>query len=40
MSSLVALIVYTLLIGLLELRFNFTVGEIVTHLIRLLMGQP
>ena len=39
MSSLVALIVYTLLIGLLELQFHFTVGQIVTHIIRLLTGQ-
>ncbi len=39
MGSLVALIIYTLLIGLLELQFHFTVGQIVTHIIRLLTGQ-
>ena len=38
-GSLAALIVYTLLIGLLELQFHFTVGQIVIHLIRLLTGQ-
>ncbi len=40
MGSLALLIVYTLLLGILELQFNFTVGEIVTHLIRVLTGQP
>ncbi len=39
MSSFAAIVVYTLLIGLLELRFHFTVGQIVTHIIRLLTGQ-
>jgi len=39
MGSLALLIVYTLLIGLLELQFNFTVGQIVARLIRLLVGQ-
>ena len=39
MGSLALLIVYTLLIGLLELQFRFTVGQIVIHLIRLLTGQ-
>lgn len=40
MGSLAALIIYTLLIGLLELQFHFTVGQIVIHLIHLLAGQP
>ena len=40
MGSLAALIVYTLLLGVLELQFHFTVGQIVIHLIRLLTGQP
>jgi hypothetical protein len=40
MGSLALLIVYTLLIGLLELQFNFTVGQIVERIIRLLTGQP
>lgn len=38
MASLALLIVYTILIGLLELQFHFTVGQIVAHLIRLLTG--
>lgn len=39
MGSVALLIVYTLLLGLLELHFNFTVGEIVARLVRLLVGQ-
>jgi len=39
MGSVIGLVVYTLLLGLLELQFHFTVGQIVTHLIRLLAGQ-
>lgn len=39
MGSLAALVIYTLLIGLLELQFHFTVGQIVMHVIRLLAGQ-
>ena len=40
MGSLAGVIVYTLLIGLLELQFHFTVGQVVTHIIHLLTGQP
>ncbi len=39
MGSFAALIIFTLLIGLLELQFHFTVGQIVEHIIRLLTGQ-
>jgi hypothetical protein len=39
MGSLAALVIYTSLIGLLELQFHFTVGQIVMHVIRLLAGQ-
>jgi hypothetical protein len=39
MGSLAAFIIYTLLIGLLELEFHVTVAQIVTHIIRLLTGQ-
>ena len=39
MGSVIGLVVYTLLLGLLELQFHFTIGQIVTHLIRLLTGQ-
>jgi hypothetical protein len=39
MGSLALLIVYTLLIGLLELQFHFSVGQIVVHLIRVLAGN-
>ena len=38
MGALALLIVYTILIGLLELQFNFTVGEILRHITRLLAG--
>lgn len=38
MGSLGLLIVYTLLLGALEIQFDFTVGEIVQHLIRVLTG--
>jgi hypothetical protein len=40
MGSFALLIVYTLLLGILELQFNFTVGQIVENLIRVLTGQP
>jgi hypothetical protein len=40
MGSLALLIIYTLLIGLLELQFHVTVGQILSHIIRLLAGQP
>lgn len=39
MGSFAAIFIYTLLIGLLELQFHFTVGQIVIHLIHLLTGQ-
>jgi hypothetical protein len=39
MGSLALLIVYTILIGLLELHFHFTIGHIVERLIRLLVGS-
>lgn len=39
MGSLALILIYTLLLGILELQFDFTVGEIVTHLIRVLTGQ-
>jgi len=38
-GGLVGLFVYTLLIGLLELQFHFTVGDVVARLIRLLAGN-
>jgi hypothetical protein len=38
MGSLGLLIVYTLLLGILEIHFEFTVGEIVQRLIRVLTG--
>jgi len=37
-GGLVFLIVYTVLIGLLELQFHFTVGEVLKHLIRQVTG--
>ena len=40
MGSFALLIVYTLLLGVLELQFNFTVGQIVENLIRILTGRP
>jgi hypothetical protein len=30
--------VYTIMLGLLELQFHFTVGQVVERLIRLLIG--
>ena len=39
MAGLAMLIVYTVLVGLLELRFDFTVGEVLRHLIELLVGS-
>ena len=38
MGALALLIVYTILIGLVELQFNFTVGQILRHVIHLLAG--
>lgn len=38
MGGLGLLIVYTLLIGLLELQFGFTVGDLVVRLIQFLTG--
>lgn len=38
MGSLGLLIVYTLLLGVLEIQFDFTVGEIVQHPIRVITG--
>ena len=38
MGGLGLLIVYTLLIGLLELQFGFTVGQIVARLFHLIVG--
>jgi len=38
MGGLTLLVVYTVLIGLLELQFHFTVGQVVARLIRLLVG--
>jgi hypothetical protein len=38
MGSLGLLVIYTLLIGALELQFHFTVGQIVLHLIRVMTG--
>jgi len=32
------LIVYTIVLGLLELQFHFTVGDIVAWVVRLLLG--
>ena len=39
MGGLGLLIVYTLLIGLLELQFDFTVGQIVARLFQFLTGS-
>jgi len=33
------LIVYTIILGLLELQFHFTVGQVAERLIRLLAGS-
>jgi hypothetical protein len=38
MGSLALLIVYTLLLGVLELELHFTVAQIVVRLFRLLAG--
>lgn len=38
MGSFGLLIIYTLLLGLLEIQFNFTVGQIVERWIRFLTG--
>lgn len=38
MGGLAMLIVYTVLIGLIELQFDVTVGEIVARLLRFLTG--
>ena len=38
MGSLSLLIVYTFLIGLAELQFGFTVGQVLQGLTRLLLG--
>ena len=38
MGSLGLLIVYTLLVGLIELQFHVTVAQILVHLMRLLVG--
>jgi hypothetical protein len=39
MGSVALLIIYTIMLGLLELQFHFTVGQVVAHLIRLLAGS-
>lgn len=39
MGSLGLLLVYTVLLGLLELQFHFTVGQVIEHVIHLLAGQ-
>jgi hypothetical protein len=36
--SIGLLVIYTLLIGLLEIQFGFTVGQVVQNLIRILTG--
>lgn len=38
MGGLALITVYTLLVGLLELQFHFTIGQVVVRLIRLLTG--
>ena len=40
MGSLALLIIYTLVLGVLELQFHFTVAQIVVHIIHLLTGMP
>jgi len=37
--AVILLILYTLLLGLLELTFRFTLGELVARLIGLLLGR-
>jgi hypothetical protein len=39
MGSIALLIVYTIILGLLELQFHFTVGQVVERLIRFLVGS-
>lgn len=39
MGSLGLLFIYTIMLGLLELHFDFTVGELVERLIRFLTGS-
>ena len=39
MGGLVLFIVYTIILGLLELRFGFTVGQVIERLIRFLAGS-
>ena len=39
MAGLLMLIVYTILIGVLELHFHVTVGHLVERLIHLLAGS-
>ncbi len=39
MGNLAFLIMYTVLIGVLETQFPFTVGQLVERLIRLLTGS-
>ena len=38
MGGLALLIVYTVLVGLAEIKFDVTVGEIVARLLRFLTG--
>jgi hypothetical protein len=40
MGNLALLIVYTLLLGVLEMQLHFTVAQIVVRLFRLLVGSP
>ena len=35
---IVLIVVYTIVLGLLELKFHFTVGAVIMHLIHLLLG--
>ena len=39
MGGLALLIVYTIILGLLELQFDFTVAQVVERLIQLLAGS-
>ena len=39
MGGLASLIVYTVLIGILELQFGFTVGQLLRDVIQLLTGN-
>lgn len=38
MGSFGLLILYTLVLGLLEIQFHFTVGQVVQNVIRVLTG--